>query len=133
MMKIQVNSSYEIISFASIGGLGNSIEISDDIVPYDFLLNFKPKKYKYEGGQILLNENYSSDNNEQPIQPPNISMSGSDEELRKMFAEMQVQLVQANMMVMQLSQQNARLSQEMVVINKKLEEVTNNEDVIPEV
>ena len=133
MMKIQVNSSYEIISFASIGGLGNSIEISDDIVPYDFLLNFKPKKYKYEGGQIVLNENYSSGNNEQPIQPPNISMPGSDEELRKMFAEMQVQLVQANMMVMQLSQQNARLSQEMVVINKKLEEVTNNEDVIPEV
>ena len=132
-MKIQVNSSYEIISFASIGGLGNSIEISDDIVPYDFLLNFKPKKYKYEGGQIVLNENYSSGNNEQPIQPPNISMPGSDEELRKMFAEMQVQLVQANMMVMQLSQQNARLSQEMVVINKKLEEVTNNEDVIPEV
>ena len=133
MMKIQVNSSYEIISFASIGGLGNSIEISDDIVPYDFLLNFKPKKYKYEGGQIVLNENYSSGNNEQPIQPPNISMPGSDEELRKMFAEMQVQLVQGNMMVMQLSQQNARLSQEMVVINKKLEEVTNNEDVIPEV
>lgn len=133
MMKIQVNSSYEIISFASIGGLGNSIEISDDIVPYDFLLNFKPKKYKYEGGQIVLNENYSSGNNEKPIQSPNISMPGSDEELRKMFAEMQVQLVQANMMVMQLSQQNARLSQEMVVINKKLEEVTNNEDVIPEV
>ena len=133
MMKIQVNSSYEIISFASIGGLGNSIEISDDIVPYDFLLNFKPKKYKYEGGQIVLNENYSSGNNEQPIQPPNISMPGSDEELRKMFAEMQIQLVQANMMVMQLSQQNARLSQEMVVINQKLEEVTNNGDVIPEV
>ena len=133
MMKIQVNSSYEIISFASIGGLGNSIEISDDIVPYDFLLNFKPKKYKYEGGQIVLNENYSSGNNEQPIQPPNISMAGNDEELRKMFASMQVQLVQANMMVMQLSQQNARLSQEMVVINQKLEEVTNNEDVIPEV
>ena len=133
MMKIQVNSSYEIISFASIGGLGNSIEISDDIVPYDFLLNFKPKKYKYEGGQIVLNENYSSGNNEKPIQSPNISMPGSDEELRKMFAEMQVQLVQANMMVMQLSQQNARLSQEMVVINQKLEEVTNNEDAIPEV
>ena len=133
MMKIQVNSSYEIISFASIGGLGNSIEISDDIVPYDFLLNFKPKKYKYEGGQIVLNENYSSGNNEKPIQSPNISMPGSDEELRKMFAEMQVQLVQANMMVMQLSQQNARLSQEMVVINQKLEEVTNNGDVIPEV
>ena len=131
-MKIKVSNGL-IMSYAIVGNIDNSVEISDDIVPYDFLLNFKPKKYKYEGGQIVLNENYSSDNNEQPIQPPNISMPGSDEELRKMFAEMQVQLVQANMMVMQLSQQNARLSQEMVVINKKLEEVTNNEDVIPEV
>ncbi len=58
---------------------------------------------------------------------------GNDEELRKMFATMQVQLVQANMMVMQLSQQNANLSQEMVVIKQKLEEVTNDENVIPEV
>ena len=131
-MKIKVSNGL-IMSYAIVGNIDNSVEISDDIVPYDFLLNFKPKKYKYEGGQIVLNENYSSGNNEQPIQPPNISMSGSDEELRKMFASMQVQLVQANMMVMQLSQQNARLSQEMVVINQKLEEVTNNGDVIPEV
>ena len=131
-MKIKVSNGL-IMSYAIVGNIDNSIEISDDIVPYDFLLNFKPKKYKYEGGQILLNEIYSSGNNEQPIQPPNISMPGSDDELRKMFAEMQVQLVQGNMMIMQLSQQNARLSQEMVVINQKLEEVTNNEDVIPEV
>ena len=131
-MKIKVSNGL-IMSYAIVGNIDNSVEISDDIVPYDFLLNFKPKKYKYEGGQIVLNENYSSGNNEKPIQSPNISVPGSDEELRKMFAEMQVQLVQANMMVMQLSQQNARLSQEMVVINKKLEEVTNNEDVIPEV
>ena len=131
-MKIKVSNGL-IMSYAIVGNIDNSVEISDDIVPYDFLLNFKPKKYKYESGKIVLNENYSSGNNEQPIQPPNISMPGSDEELRKMFAEMQVQLVQANMMVMQLSQQNARLSQEMVVINQKLEEVTNNGDVIPEV
>lgn len=117
-MKIKVSNGL-IMSYAIVGNIDNSVEISDDIVPYDFLLNFKPKKYKYEGGQIVLNENYSSGNNEKPIQPPNISMPGSDEELRKMFAEMQVQLVQANMMVMQLSQQNARLSQEMVIINQK--------------
>ena len=142
MMKIQVNSSYEIISFASIGGLGNSIEISDDIVPYDFLLNFKPKKYKYEGGQIVLNENYSSGNNEQPIEPPNISMPGSDEELRRMFANMQIQIVQGNVMVSELSQQNAQLSQETVKLNYEIEKLKGvkedgteekDGDVIPEV
>ena len=130
-MQIVINNRNEITSYALVGSYKDGIEIND--IPSRFIIDFKPRLYVYSNGQIILNENYSSGNNEQPIQPPNISMPGSDEELRKMFAEMQVQLVQANMMVMQLSQQNARLSQEMVVINKKLEEVTNNEDVIPEV
>ena len=140
-MKIKVSNGL-IMSYAIVGNIDNSVEISDDIVPYDFLLNFKPKKYKYEGGQIVLNENYSSGNNEQPIQPPNISMAGNDEELRKMFAEMQVQLVQGNMMVMQLSQQNAQLSQETVKLNYEIEKLKGvkedgteekDGDVIPEV
>ena len=130
-MQIVINNRNEITSYALVGSYKDGIEIND--IPSRFIIDFKPRLYVYSNGQIVLNENYSSGNNEQPIQPPNISMPGSDEELRKMFASMQVQLVQANMMVMQLSQQNARLSQEMVVINKKLEEVTNNEDVIPEV
>lgn len=130
-MQIVINNRNEITSYALVGNYKDGIEVND--IPSRFTLDFKPRLYVYSNGQIVLNENYSSGNNEQPIQPPNISMPGSDEELRKMFAEMQVQLVQGNMMVMQLSQQNARLSQEMVVINKKLEEVTNNEDVIPEV
>lgn len=130
-MQIVINNRNEITSYALVGSYKDGIEIND--IPSRFIIDFKPRLYVYSNGQIVLNENYSSGNNEQPIQPPNISMPGSDEELRKMFAEMQVQLVQANMMVMQLSQQNARLSQEMVVINQKLEEVTNNEDVIPEV
>ena len=130
-MQIIINENNEITSYAVIGNMKDGIEVND--YPSAFTLEFKPRLFLYVDGQIVLNENYSSGNNEQPMQPPNISIPGSDEELRKMFAEMQIQLVQANMMVMQLSQQNARLSQEMVVINKKLEEVTNNEDVIPEV
>lgn len=129
-MQIQINSNNEILAFAIVGELNEGILISD--YPQNFIEDFKQFKYKYENEQIVLNENYE-EFQEVPIKPPNIAIPGTDEELRKMFAEMQVQLVQANMMVMQLSQQNARLSQEMVVINQKLEEVTNNEDVIPEV
>ena len=129
-MQIVINKNNEIISYALIGSIKNGIEVND--YPSAFTIEFKPRLYLYVDGQITLNENYTND-----IQPPIVdtthTVPGSDEELRKMFANMQVQLVQANMMVMQLSQQNARLSQEMVVINKKLEEVTNNEDVIPEV
>lgn len=64
-------------------------------------------------------ENLVEDNQDAP--PTQNNGIGSDSELRKLFASMQVQLVQANMMVMQLTQQNARLSQEMVVINQKLD------------
>ena len=129
-MQIVINENNEITSYAVIGNMKDGIEVND--YPSAFTLEFKPRLFLYVDGQITLNENYTND-----IQPPIVdtthSVPGSDEELRKMFANMQIQLVQANMMVMQLSQQNARLSQEMVVINKKLEEVTNNEDVIPEV
>lgn len=129
-MQIQLNANNEILAFAIVGELNEGILISD--YPQNFIEDFKQLKYKYENEQIVLNENYE-EFQEVPIKPPNIAIPGTDEELRKMFANMQVQLVQANMMVMQLSQQNARLSQEMVMINQKLEEVTNNEDVIPEV
>lgn len=129
-MKIKVENDL-ILSYAIVGNIDDSIEISDNIVPSNFIDDFKPKKYKYVNEQISLNEIYQEE--QQPVQPPIVNTPGTDEELREMFASMQVQLVQANMMVMQLSQQNARLSQEMVIINKKLEEVTNNEDVIPEV
>ena len=129
-MQIIINENNEITSYAVIGNMKDGIEVND--YPSAFTLEFKPRLFLYVDGQITLNENYTND-----IQPPIVdtthTVPGSDEELRKMFANMQVQLVQANMMVMQLSQQNARLSQEMVVINQKLEEVTNNEDVIPEV
>lgn len=121
-MKIKVSNGL-IMSYAIVGNIDNSVEISDDIVPYDFLLNFKPKKYKYEGGQIVLNENYSSGNNEQPIEPPNISMPGSDEELRRMFASMQIQIVQGNVMVSELSQQNARLAQDIISVSTELEKL----------
>ena len=133
-MQILVNENNLIISYATVGGFENGIEIDDSIVPQDFILHFKPKRYLYNEGEIELNSDFEEDTEiNLPTVPPTIVAPGTDEELRKMFASMQVQLVQANTMVMQLSQQNARLSQEMVIINQKLEEVTNDENAISEV
>lgn len=129
-MQLLLDSSNKITNYAIVGGFENGVEV--DEIPQDFISNFKPLKYKYENEQISLNEDYSEEASI-AVQPPIVNTPGTDEELRKMFASMQVQLVQANTMVMQLSQQNARLSQEMVIINQKLEEVTNDEDVISEV
>ncbi|HIS18530.1 MAG TPA: DUF2977 domain-containing protein [Candidatus Coprovivens excrementavium] len=116
-MKILLNEKNEIIGYVTDGDLKGSIEVE---IP-DYLLEiYEPRKLIYSNGKVEINTNYSEDVSV-PIQTPVVNVPGSDEELRKMFASMQVQLVQANMMVMQLSQQNARLSQEMVVINQKLD------------
>ena len=129
-MQLLLDSSNKITNYAIVGGFENGVEV--DEIPEDFISNFKPLKYKYGNEQISLNEDYSEEASI-AVQSPIVNTPGTDEELRKMFASMQVQLVQANTIVMQLSQQNARLSQEMVIINQKLEEVTNDENVIPEV
>lgn len=133
-MKIKVDDDL-IVSYAIIGNIDNSIEISDEMVPDSFVEDFKPKKYRYTNGQIIINEGYEN-NNEIPIEKPTPNITGSDGELRNMFASMQVQLVQANMMVLQLSEQNAKISQETVKLSQEIEKLkggNSDEDVIPEV
>ncbi|MCE4985424.1 DUF2977 domain-containing protein [Staphylococcus arlettae] len=133
-MQILVNENNLIISYATIGGFENGIEIDDSIVPQDFILHFKPKRYLYNEGTIELNSDFEEDTEiNLPTVPPTIVAPGTDEELRVMFATMQVQLVQANLMVTELSQQNSVLAQEVVKINeeiKNIKEGDNNEDVI---
>ena len=119
-MQILLNDKNEITNYAIVGGFENGFEV--DNIPDSFIANFKPRYYLYNEGKIEVNKEYKEETEiSPPIKTPNFNLPGTDEELRKMFANMQVQLVQANMMVMQLSQQNARLSQEMVVINQKLD------------
>ncbi|WP_436863687.1 DUF2977 domain-containing protein [Mammaliicoccus sciuri] len=116
-MKILLNDLNEIVGYVTDGDLKGSIEVD---IPEQLLEIYEPRKLIYSNGKVEFNTNYSEEVST-PVQPPVVNVPGSDEELRKMFANMQIQLVQANMMVMQLSQQNARLSQEMVVINQKLD------------
>lgn len=135
MMQILINNNNEIISFAVVGGFEDGIEI--DNTPDNFIVNFKPRYYFYNKGQIEVNKEYKEETETfPPIDSPNFNLSSTDEELRVMFATMQVQLVQANTMVMQLSQQNAQLSQELVKTNQEIENLkgeNKDEDVIPEV
>ena len=134
-MQILINNKNEIISFAIVGGFEDGIEV--DNIPENFIINFKPRYYLYNEGQIEVSKKYEEETETfPPIDPPNFNLSGTDEELRVMFANMQIQLVQANTMVMQLSQQNAQLSQELVKLNQEVEKIKGadeNEDVISEV
>lgn len=134
-MQILLNDKNEITNYAIVGGFEDGIEI--DNIPDNFIVNFKPRFYLYNEGKIEVNKEYKEETETfPPIDPPNLNLSGTDEELRVMFANMQVQLVQANTMVMQLSQQNAQLSQELVKLNQEIENLkgeNKDEDVIPEV
>lgn len=57
-MKIKMNEKNEITEYAVIGGLTNSIEISDDLEPSDFEDNFKSGYYLFQDDQIIVNPNY---------------------------------------------------------------------------
>ena len=134
-MEILLNDKNEITNYAIVGGFEDGIEI--DNIPDNFIVNFKPRYYLYNEGKIGVNKEYKEETETfPPIETPDFNLSGTDEELRVMFANMQIQLVQANTMVMQLSQQNAQSLQELVKINQEIENLkgeNKDEDVISEV
>ena len=134
-MEILLNDKNEITNYAIVGGFEDGIEI--DNIPDNFIVNFKPRYYLYNEGKIGVNKEYKEETETfPPIETPDFNLFGTDEELRVMFANMQIQLVQANTMVMQLSQQNAQSSQELVKINQEIENLkgeNKDEDVIPKV
>lgn len=132
------NGENDII-FPDDNGQYNIPTNATDIAPESGLyqpLHFNIDKQKWEG---VSKEEWKKEHPHEEdnlIDLPNLNLSGTDEELRVMFANMQVQLVQANTMVMQLSQQNAQLSQELVKLNQEIENLkgeNKDEDVIPEV
>ncbi|RIN11367.1 DUF2977 domain-containing protein [Staphylococcus xylosus] len=136
-MRILINKKNEIIDYAIVGSLDGDFEIDDSIAPQDFMIYFKPKRYLYNEGTIEVNSDFEEDTEiDLPTVPPTIVAPGTDEELRVMFATMQVQLVQANTMVMQLSKQNSQLSQELVRLNQAIDdikEVHKDENAISEI
>lgn len=136
-MRILINKKNEIIDYAIVGSLDGDFEVDDSIVPQGFMLHFKPTRYLYNEGTIEVNSDFEEDTEiNLPTVPPTIVAPGTDEELRVMFATMQVQLVQANTMVMQLSKQNSQLSQELVRLNQAIDdikEVDKDENAISEV
>lgn len=117
-MQILLNDKKEITDYAIVGGFENGVEVFN--IPENFINDFKPLKYKYVNEQISLNENYSNDNNEQPIQPPIMNTPGNDEELRKIFGSLQMSSVQTMRMVVDLSKQVASLTKQNVELQKKL-------------
>ncbi|WP_445815483.1 DUF2977 domain-containing protein [Staphylococcus aureus] len=111
-MKITVNDKNEVIGYVNTGGLRNSLDVDDNNVPIKFKEEFEPRKFVFTNGEIKYNNNFEKEyDSNTPSQQTATDLS--DEELRGMVASMQMQMTQVNMLTMQLTQQNAMLTQQL--------------------
>ncbi|CEH26022.1 hypothetical protein AXF07_01370 [Staphylococcus aureus] len=111
-MKIKVNDKNEVIGYVNTGGLRNSLDVDDNNVPIKFKEEFEPRKFVFTNGEIKYNSNFEKEDSTNASSQQNTS-DLSDEELRRMVASMQMQMTQVNMLTMQLTQQNAMLTQQL--------------------
>lgn len=119
MMQILINSNNEIISFAVVGGFEDGIEV--DNIPDNFIVNFKPRYYLYNEGQIEVNKNYKKESETFPTDEPHSSDNATtDNELRKTYGNLQMSSVQTAKMVMDLSRQVAALTKQNVELQKEI-------------
>lgn len=130
-MQILLNQNDEIIAYAVSGSIKRegyeTVNIEDVQVPNSFREIFKPRYFLYKDGEVKVNTNHEEEKTELP-QVPQIDFPTSDEELRRMFSSMQVQIVQGNKMVAQLTQQNANLSQQIVQLSQEIENLKGGND-----
>ncbi|CCC87595.1 TPA: DUF2977 domain-containing protein [Staphylococcus aureus] len=120
-MKITVNDKNEVIGYVNTGGLRNSLDVDDNNVPIKFKEEFEPRKFVFTNGEIKYNNNFEKeDDSNTPSQQTATDLS--DEELRRMVASMQKQVVQSTMLSMQANKQNALMAKQIVELNKKIEE-----------
>ncbi|HIB4069707.1 DUF2977 domain-containing protein [Staphylococcus aureus] len=120
-MKITVNDKNEVIGYVNTGGLRNSLDVDDNNVPIKFKEEFEPRKFVFTNGEIKYNSNFEKEDSINASSQQNTS-DLSDEELRRMVASMQKQVVQSTMLSMQANKQNALMAKQIVELNKKLEE-----------
>lgn len=145
-MQILLNQNNEVIAYAVSGGIKRegyeTVIIEDNQVPNSFRELFKPSFYIFENEEIKLNPNFHEEEKvetpqiPQTPQIPSIEFPTSDKELRHMFSSMQVQIIQGNRMVTQLTQQNADFSQQIVQLKQEIENLKGGNDngtTIPEV
>lgn len=121
-MKIEVNENNEIISFAKVGEIENGVEIDDAIGSILLKGNFKPRKYTYINSEIVENPDYVEPEIGEVTSPKPPVTPGFDEELRKVFGNLQMSSVQTAKIVNDLSNQVAELTKQNVEMQQKLNE-----------
>ncbi|HDP5910767.1 TPA: DUF2977 domain-containing protein [Staphylococcus aureus] len=119
MMQLLINERGEIISYAITGGFDGGVTV--ERLPDDFEVMYKPRLYVYANGEVVRNKEYpteESDNNQSPV--PNVLTV--DNKVMHILANMQKQVTQLSKVSLQTSKQNAMMAQQIVKLNKELEE-----------
>lgn len=127
-MKIQIDSNNVITSYAKVGDIDNSIEVTDDQLPSDFYDNYKRNFYKYdqENEMVVKNEDYEENddlndiNNDLSLE---VGKPIDNEKLNKVISMLSV-IQKSNVKTMlindKLVKQNAQLSKDIVELKNKI-------------
>lgn len=127
-MKIQIDSNNIITSYANVGDIENSIEVTDDQLPSDFYDNYKRNFYKYdqENEMVVKNEDYEENddlndiNNDLSLE---VGKPIDNEKLNKVISMLSV-IQKSNVKTMiindKLVKQNAQLSKDIVELKNKI-------------
>lgn len=67
-MKVQINEKGEILNFARVGDLENSLFVDEFILPGKFFEVFIPKQFILEDNQVKYNKDFTDDSSETPTE-----------------------------------------------------------------
>lgn len=85
-MQIKIDKDNLIVAYAEVGSLDGGIEINKSILPFSFVEEFKPGKFKYENGSIVFNigyENYTFNTINSEVQSENIRLTAENKQLKQ--------------------------------------------------
>ncbi|HJG39059.1 MAG TPA: DUF2977 domain-containing protein [Staphylococcus saprophyticus] len=88
-MQVLVNENNLIISYATVGGFENGIEINDSILPDTFVAEFKSCKFKYEDGVVSYNRLFSDNEEAVQLKSVNESLEEKIKALEQKVAELE--------------------------------------------
>ncbi len=85
-MQIKLNGNNEIVGFVTIGTLDNGIEINESLLPFSFVEEFRPGKYKYDNGSVVFNQNFEAfafNAINAEVESENVRLRAENEQLKK--------------------------------------------------
>lgn len=111
-MRITINEKSEILNFAKVGSLKNSLFIDDSILPGKFFEVFKPKRFILEDEQVKYNPDFNGDDFEKVIDSQPIEADEKDEiimDLTNQLAETNTKIENIHQAFMDLTEQVAAI------------------------